>query len=627
MTATTPVDYSACHTCGSREVAFVNTLKQPVCRPCADKARERMLAAKPGDRLSLADVRTPLGGVKSARSGEDNAAGHAQAAVVSVPAVLSRPDGAWEPPTAIGRSRTLPAFPDDAFPPWLGDYVRALAEATQTPPDLAGMLALSTLAAIAGGLARVEVRPGWQEPVNLFTAVALAPGSRKSAVFADVTAPLTAFDREELERKRSEIIEAETSRKIAEGAALQAQAAAAKAPAANVAEMADEATRLAAKAAAILVPPMPRLLADDATPEALSTLLVEHGRIALMAPEGDVFDMMAGRYQSAGGPNLGVYLKGHAGDPIRVDRKGRGPEFAPAPALTVGLAVQPEVLRSIADRPGFRGRGLLARFLFSLPVNTVGARAIAAAPVPEEVRNRYRSEVRALARSLLNEAELAALCSDEDDDLLLLTLSPDAAAAVVAFETELEPRLAPEAGDLGHVADWSAKLAGAVVRMAGLLHLAEHLHDGWTAPVSASTMANAVTLGRYMAEHAVAVFELMGAAPEVERARVVLRWIERTGVTEFTKRDCFRAMPKGQFEKADALDPVLALLEDHGWVRPRPAPEPSAKGGRPPSPTYDVNPLRVVTEPPQLTQPPSAGGSVSSVSSVTTKPTHTKGTP
>ena len=124
-----------------------------------------------------------------------------------------------------------------------------------------------------------------------------------------------------------------------------------------------------------------------------------------------------------------------------------------------------------------------------------------------------------------------------------------------------------------------------------------------------------------MAEHAVAVFELMGAAPEVERARVVLRWIERTGATEFTKRDCFRGMPKGQFDQADALDPVLALLDDHGWIRLRPAPEPSSKGGRPPSPTYDVNPAKVVTEPPQLTQPPPSLGSVSSVSSVTTKPT------
>jgi Protein of unknown function (DUF3987) len=64
----------------------------------------------------------------------------------------------------------------------------------------------------------------------------------------------------------------------------------------------------------------------DATPEALAGLLATYGRIALVSPEGDVFDQMAGRYNQAVGPNLGVYLKGHAGDLLRIDRRGR-PEY------------------------------------------------------------------------------------------------------------------------------------------------------------------------------------------------------------------------------------------------------------------------------------------------------------
>jgi hypothetical protein len=61
----------------------------------------------------------------------------------------------------------------------------------------------------------------------------------------------------------------------------------------------------------------------DATPEALAGLLATYGRIALVSPEGDVFDQMAGRYNQAVGPNLGVYLKGQAGDLLRIDRRGR----------------------------------------------------------------------------------------------------------------------------------------------------------------------------------------------------------------------------------------------------------------------------------------------------------------
>jgi replicative DNA helicase len=53
--------------------------------------------------------------------------------------------------------------------------------------------------------------------------------------------------------------------------------------------------------------------------------LATYGRIALLSPEGDVFDQMAGRYNQQVGPNLGVYLKGHAGDLLKVDRRGRPP--------------------------------------------------------------------------------------------------------------------------------------------------------------------------------------------------------------------------------------------------------------------------------------------------------------
>jgi hypothetical protein len=40
----------------------------------------------------------------------------------------------------------------------------------------------------------------------------------------------------------------------------------------------------------------------------------------------------------------------------------------------VALTVQPEVLRGLASRPGFGGRGLLARFVYSLPASLVGHR-------------------------------------------------------------------------------------------------------------------------------------------------------------------------------------------------------------------------------------------------------------
>jgi replicative DNA helicase len=99
-------------------------------------------------------------------------------------------------------------------------------------------------------------------------------------------------------------------------------------------------------------------------------------------------------------PTFGVYLKGHAGDLLKVDRRGRPPEYVDRPCLTIGLAVQPVVLRGLAARPGFGGRGLLARFLYSLPESLVGRRQVGPPPVPAAVAGRYTRELQALAASL-----------------------------------------------------------------------------------------------------------------------------------------------------------------------------------------------------------------------------------
>jgi replicative DNA helicase len=280
----------------------------------------------------------------------------------------------WESPIPFGAAGEVPGFPVEILPGLLGEYATAVATATQTPPDLAGMLALAVLATVTAGAVEVEPRPGWREPLCLFVAVGMDAGTRKSSVFTAMTRPVADFERDQAAAALPAITETATLRRIAEQAAASAEAAAGKAPVDLQEERQAEAIARAAEAASLVVPPVPRWLVDDATPEALAGLLAVYGRIALLSPEGDVFDQMTGRYNQAAGPNLGVYLKGHAGDLLKVDRRGRPPEYIERPCLTIGLAVQPEVLRGLAGRPGFGGRGVLARFLYSLPVSLVGRR-------------------------------------------------------------------------------------------------------------------------------------------------------------------------------------------------------------------------------------------------------------
>jgi len=354
----------------------------------------------------------------------------------------------------------LPSFPTESFPAWLRESVDEVSRFTQTPPELAAAVALGVLASCAGGRTVVEVRSGWREPTNLFLVVAMPPGSRKSAVFTTMTEPLLTVEADLAGRAAAEILEAQTAREIALKAAEAAKQKAGRADNAERASLVAEAVAAAALADALMIPVSPRLFADDATPESVATLLAEQqGRLAILSTEGGIFDTIAGGY-TGGIPSLDVFLKGHAGDPIRIDRKGRPAEFIRHPALTVCLAVQPAVLEAMGGNKAFDGRGLLARFLYAMPPNNVGRRKVGVPHVDGRVIDRYGEHVRHMAVTLHGWTDPA-----------VLLLSPEAAEVHLAFEREIEPRLSPR-GDLGGMAEWGAKAAGAAARVAGLLHLA-----------------------------------------------------------------------------------------------------------------------------------------------------------
>lgn len=486
----------------------------------------------------------------------------------------------WEPPAPLGPKGRLPVFPAHRFPPWLNEFCVALSASLQTPVDLPAMLVLSVLGAMCGGRCVVEIRRGWTEPLNIFTAVALPPGERKTPVFMRVIRPLEVGEVKALDAIRPDIADARTRSARAKAKADKAEDDAARASEAASEEAIHFAAQMRLMAEAVTVPVQPRLLADDATPESLTSLLAEQGgRLALFSDEGEVFNMMAGRY-SASGPNLGVYLKSHVGSPIRVDRKGRDPEVIERPALSLGLTIQPEMLQAVAGIHGARGRGLLARFLWSVPTSKVGTRLINTPAVPEEVEETYMTEMGLLFDSLR-----------EWTDPAVIVFTPEADAAMAAWERELEARLAV-GGDLAHMTDWGAKLAGHTARIAGQLHMAANVRTGWAEPVQASTMADAIHIAEYLIVHAMVAFDAMEMDPAVNDARAVLRWLERRD--EFSQRDFFKAH-QFRFRTVPNTEPVLELLCRHGYIRQLPKTPPTGRG-RPHGPKYIVNPLNPKSE-------------------------------
>jgi hypothetical protein len=167
----------------------------------------------------------------------------------------------------------------------------------------------------------------------------------------------------------------------------------------------------------------------------------------------------------------------------------------------------------------------------------------------------------------------------------IIRLSPEAAMALLAWETEVEGMLS-DGGSLEVMRDWGAKLVGATLRLAAVMHCVEH---GPAASIGGPIFATAVSIARYLVSHAEAVLHMLEAKDEScdNDAHYVLRWIERHGRREFTKSEA-QHHGKRRFPKADDIDPALAELAQRGYVRLRSA-KPTGPGRRP-SPTYEVNP-------------------------------------
>ena len=315
-----------------------------------------------------------------------------------------------------------------------------------------------------------------------------------------------------------------------------------------------------------------------------------------LSAEGGVFDMIAGRYTN-GAPNFDVYLKAHAGDTIPVDRVARPAEHVTSPALTIGLTIQPDVLRGLAERPGFRGRGLLARFLFCLPPSGIGHRKTITEPVHPGERATYQRIILDLFRYFDSRSRsmgldpMAGNCRTSPTPLIL-TLTADAAGLLRAFRTETEHELGV-GGRFAFLGDWAGKLCGTVARIAGILHMVKQAHEqsqgqSWNTEVSADIMRAALTIGGYLANHALVAFEFMGGDPTHEAATHALAWIDRKEKTQFSLRDAHQAL-KGRYRDVTEVRNALSVLEEHGYVR-QICGQPDHKQGRPPSPQFAVNP-------------------------------------
>jgi hypothetical protein len=480
--------------------------------------------------------------------------------------VIAQPEG-WPEIIPLG-SRAMPVA---CVPGWLGEMAQALAESTETPFEMSALLAIAVASTCVAAKADISPEPGYTEPLNLFVCPAMESGNRKTAVFTRLVAPLSEWERMEYERIAPERQRVISERRTKEGRIenLRKKAASQGDQRAAILEIQELESTLPE------VPPYPRLFADDVTPERVASLMHEQGgRLGVFSDEGGIFETIGGRY-SKGVPNLDVFLKGHSASPLRVDRQDRSrpPIIIDKPHLSVGISPQPDVLASLRDKPGFRGRGLLARFLYALPQSRLGYRSLDARTIPADTETLYRNGVR-------------SLLSFRPEAIVHLRFTPAAYREWKEFQRGVEPQFR-DGGMLEELKDWGSKLPGACARIAGVYHLSM-CADRLVVPseIDQPTVLSAIEASASLISHCRAVFALMDCDPEARKAEQILSWIVRQRSLFFTVRDCFRAH-QALFKRVTALTSTLLLLDQNGYVR---IDHRQSSGGRPPSDLVEVNP-------------------------------------
>ena len=500
-------------------------------------------------------------------------------------------DVGWPKPQPVAaRLRDVPMLQADLVPQALRPWLLDISNRMQVRLEMVAIPAVALAGALigAGCGIRPKRRDDWLEVPNLWGCVVAPPASGKSPSRGEVFKPLGLLEVEAEAAfqvaAREYGIEVETH-KAREDAAKEALRAAAKGKG-NLAEA--EAVLRALREAQPAKPVKRRYRSNDTTVEKLGELLAGNPR-GILVERDELVGWLAMLDREGREADRAFYLEAWGGKgSFTTDRIGRGEIFIPRACVAVYGATQPDKILGYLDAVfhSLGNDGLLQRFQLLAYPDPVGQWRYRDQEPDHAARSRAFGVYRHLAEM---DFLVAGATLDEHAEIPGFRFCDDAQAVFVDWLTDLENEKLRRADEHPILVEHLGKFRGLMPSLALIFHLVEVAAGSEAGPVTLEAVRLALRWCDYLEQHARRVYGLVIDAASRAPAELADRLRKGQLKDGFSLRDVYRRgwslLHTPELAQA-ALDDLL----EAGWLIERQAPEHERRAGRPPKPTYLINP-------------------------------------
>ncbi len=471
------------------------------------------------------------------------------------PSSVNADDGPLRAQEKVNASLYWKPFPVNAIPDPVSRYVQAAGSSIGCDPAFVGLPLLAALAGAIGTSTRIELKPDWQEPAVVWTAIIGDSGTHKSPALKAATYFTDEQDSRELRVFREK---EEDYKKLEKEYELDLKKWQRKPSGPPPTE-----------------PPVPvcrRFLISDVTVEALADRLADNPRGTLISR-----DELAGwlesfnQYKGGRGADVAAWLSIYNASSLRVDRRGgdRKTIFVPLAAVSITGGIQPPVLARSLGVSHFEN-GLAARLLVAMPPKR--PRRWTDRRIPPDANDAMQ---RVFTRLWSLQAKADPTDPDGEPRPVDLPLTQDAKQTWIEFYNRHGAEITAMTGDLA--AAWS-KLEGYAARLALVCHLVNWAagNDVAPGPVDQTAVASGIELVEWFKNETRRVYAVLSETDAERGQRRLVEWIGQRG-----GKVTVREVQQGhrQFKTKEDAQAALTALVNAGLGQWETVP-PTPKGGR-----------------------------------------------